>query len=217
MARPTITDYLQNYSFWLMDVGPLNAHSLPVLTPLYGFSAITAPTLDAKTKTIAQSNCHHDVTVVTGGEEGPIVLTRGAQLGDAEFFRWVLAAITGDPSARPATSAFGVGAPIVHIRRNLFLIHFMGRIPFFASAGTDLTTGASRLGSAGGVTGAFLESLVPAPFEGGIKIPARCWHLKGCVPTKYKAASDFNATDSNISLMELTVQPEKIEEINLGV
>jgi hypothetical protein len=49
-----------------------------------------------------------------------------------------------------------------------------------------------------------------------VKIPARGWLLKECVPTRYKAASDFDATDGNVSLMELEVQPTKIVEIALG-
>lgn len=216
MARFALSDYLQNFTFWLMDVGPINARSAPVLTPLYGFSGISAPTIDAQVQTIRQANSHHGVPVITGGEEGEITLRRGASFGDAEFYRWILAGITGDPSARPSTAIAGIGGGIVYIRRNLLLVHFMARVPFVAGQGTALNTGQSRIGSQGGLTGALLESLLPAPFEGGIRIPARAWLLKGCVPTKYKAGSDFDATDSNVSVMELTVAPTKIEEINLG-
>lgn len=215
MARSGLTDFLQNHKFWLLDVGPLNARSLPVLAPLYGFSAITAPSIQGTVTKIKPGNSYHHVPVITGGEEGEITLRRGASFGDIEFYRWILAAITGDPAARPATSALGIGAPIIYIRRTLFLVQFFPRVPFLAD-GTAPSTGSSSVSGIGGVTGALLSSLLPTPVEGGLCIPARGWLLKGCVPVKYTAASDFDATDSGISVMELTLQPEKIEEINLG-
>lgn len=215
MARFSLSDYLQNHAFWLLDTGPIRRGSLPVLTPLYGFSSISAPSIEAQKEIIRQANSYHGVPVVTGGEEGSITLRRGASFGDIEFYRWILAAITGNPSAHPS-SAVPFARTGVYLRRNLLLLQFFPRIPFVPNAGTDLNTGRNRIGSAGGVVGALLESIVPAPFEGGIRIPARGWLLKGCVPVRYRAGSDFDANDASVSLMELELLPEKVEEINLG-
>ncbi len=41
--------------------------------------------------------------------------------------------------------------------------------------------------------------------------------LHDCIPTEYIAASDFDANSSAISLMNLTVMPEWIEEFSLGL
>ena len=216
MARLAITDYLQNHTFWLMDAGPIRSARPPALTPTYAFSSVSAPSIEAQVTTIRQANHPHGVPVITGGEEGPITLRRGASFGDTEFYRWIAAAVRGDPSAHPAMGVLrGVGAPPVYIRRDLLLIHFFPRLPF-VQANTALNTGPNRVGSQGGLGGALLQALIPAPFEGGLRIPARAWLLKGCVPTKYVAASDFDAGSAAVSLVELTVQPEHLTEINLG-
>jgi len=216
VARYAITDYLQNHTFWLMDAGPLRSNRPPALTPTYAFSSISAPTIEAQVTTIRQANHPHGVPVVTGGEEGPIVLRRGASFGDTEFYRWIVTGIRGDPSAHAASRVLGgLAAPTPYVRRDLLLVHFMPRLPFVA-VNTNLTSGANRVGSQGGAVGSLLQALLPAPFEGGIRVPARAWLLKGCVPTKYQAASDFDATNSQVSVMELTVQPEHLSEINLG-
>jgi phage tail-like protein len=61
-----------------------------------------------------------------------------------------------------------------------------------------------------------VPSVPVGPFELLTQIPARAWILYGCLPTGYKPGSDFDATASEISMMELTVDPERVEEISLG-
>lgn len=50
----------------------------------------------------------------------------------------------------------------------------------------------------------------------GIKVPARAFMLKNCVPTRYKSGSDFDATSGQVSIQELDIQPEIVEEIALS-
>jgi hypothetical protein len=119
-----------------------------------------------------------------------------------------LSAVTGDTRVPTSRALRFLAQPVVYIRRTLLLVQFFPRVPFLDTTGTQP--------SANGVLGAVLESILPAPVQGGVKIPARGWLLKECVPTRYKAASDFDATDGNVSLMELEVQPTKIVEIALG-
>lgn len=190
-----------------MDVGPVSGLSLPVLTPLYGFSEISSPELEVKTKEIEQANAYYSVTVAQGGKAGRITLKRGASFGDSEFYRWVISTITGDPGANPSTAMLGLGTPIF-LRRTLVLVQFFPRRP-------DLDSAVS--GTVGtGLAAALLGSILPAPLEGGIRLPARAWVLRGCLPTKYRAADGFSGTDGGITVMELEVAPERMEEINLG-
>lgn len=82
--------------------------------------------------------------------------------------------------------------------RNLLMIHYMG-------ADIRMLTG---LGNAGlGLEGTF-ETL---------NVPGRAWLLFHCLPTRYKAGGDFDATNADVSIMEIDVQPLAIQEIVLGV
>jgi hypothetical protein len=38
----------------------------------------------------------------------------------------------------------------------------------------------------------------------------------GCVPTRYKSGGDFDANASDVSIQELEVQPEFVEEMTIA-
>lgn len=46
-------------------------------------------------------------------------------------------------------------------------------------------------------------------------LPGKAWLLWDCLPTRYKAASDFDATSSSVSISELEIQPQAITEMTL--
>ena len=55
-----------------------------------------------------------------------------------------------------------------------------------------------------------LDAWVARPF-----LPGKAWLLWDCLPTRYKAASDFDASGSEVSIAELEVQPHAITEMTL--
>jgi len=59
-----------------------------------------------------------------------------------------------------------------------------------------------------------IASGIANPFEAGEFLPGRAFLLWNCIPTGFKAA-DFNATSSDVSLDELTVQPSAISVFTL--
>lgn len=62
------------------------------------------------------------------------------------------------------------------------------------------------------------QSSIPGielPIEIGAFLPGKAWLLWNCIPTRYKAASDFDAMSGDVSLSELEVQPEAISEFTL--
>ncbi len=68
--------------------------------------------------------------------------------------------------------------------------------------------------------GAFGVGQREIPFVGvGVEqittLPGKAWLLYDCLPKRYKAATDFDATSSDISLTEIEIQPERIEEFAL--
>lgn len=48
------------------------------------------------------------------------------------------------------------------------------------------------------------------------RAPARGWLLKDCIPLNYRAGTDFDATSGELSIMELVIQPNSVEEFSLG-
>jgi hypothetical protein len=52
--------------------------------------------------------------------------------------------------------------------------------------------------------------------EFAARIPGRAWILYKCIPTKYKAGSDFDASSGDISIQECELQPHDICELSIG-
>lgn len=239
MARSNLTDYLQNYPFWLLDIAPISPLALPLFTPLLGFSSITAPEITLEITEISEANWFFKRKIVKGGDAGSLTLMRAAKWYDSDFYKWVFAALSGNTGGRGPLDALAVGGPTP--RRDLLLVHFLSRSPISHPGGnalaatlgllaiqgtsTALTGGAASLASASVVAGATATATSIGlsatgnplgPFEVAPRLPAKAWVLYGCVPSRYKAAGDFDATDSGISIQELELAVESWDELSLG-
>jgi len=84
------------------------------------------------------------------------------------------------------------------VRRNLVIVHFLG------------------LRAQAQATGANLSFPDTAVVQAGLRTPGRGWILYDCLPIRYKAGSDFDATSSEVSVQELEVQPEHVAELTLA-
>jgi hypothetical protein len=247
MARSSLTDYLQNYPFWLMDIAPIEPLALPLFTPLLGFSAITAPEITVEIQDVTEANWFFRRKVVKGADTSPMTLMRASKWYDGDFYKWMMAALMGDTGGRGgALGAFAIGG--ASPRRDLLLVHFLSRSPLpaglasaavatagvlalqgTATAMTATSGGVTNLGGAG-LSAAALGSAAAigtsigfsavgkplGPFEFAPRIPAKAWMLYGCVPSRYKAAGDFDASDGGISIQELEIAVESWDELNLG-
>lgn len=234
MARSTLGDYLQAYPFWLMDVAPIEPLALPIFSPLSGFSTISAPEIQVETFPVNEGNWFFSKQVVKRGSVSNITLTRASTWYDSDFYRWIFVALTGQTggsdllsSLSPATGSVGGVTP----RRDLLLIQFAARSPIENPAIAAAAAAAGTLGlvgaSAGGATGAqvaagatasasvALGSVGFGPFEFAPRLPAKAWMLKGCIPTRYKSGSDFDAKSSEISIAELDIAVDYFDEISL--
>ena len=238
MARSAITDYLQNYAFWLMDIAPIEPLAVPLFTPLLGFSAITAPEISVDITTITEANWFFKRKIIKGGDVSNMTLLRASKWFDNDFYRWIMAALSGDTGGHGAAHALALGGATP--RRDLLLMHFMSHNPApagiahgMAAAGmlalqgavTGLVGGGSSFGTrsfaehanaiiGSGVSPAVGHSL--GPFELAPRLPAKAWVLYGCLPARYKAGGDFDATDAAISIQELDLAVESWDELSLG-
>lgn len=252
MARSAIRDFLHDSNFWLFDVAPIDAISLPIFMPLSGFTSITAPELTIETTTISEGNDPYPTEVVKGASLGSISLTRGVTFYDSDFWRWTTAAVAGSTGSGATTAGGFLRAEVggVTYRRSLLLVHFFRNFGI-ANIGTTFTNndfgpppsaGARAAGAAAAaiVGGAGITSVVGAALgvgagiatganiaalelwnglaEGGtsVRVPARAFLLKDCIPTRYKMGSDFDATSGQISIAELEIHPHYVEEIALA-
>lgn len=233
MARDPSLDILQVYPFWLMDVAPIGALSLPLFTPLLGFSSITAPEMQAELTEINEVNRLFTKKTIKRARCSTMTLSRGVRFFDSDFYRWITAAITGRPQYQALF--FPVGGPTA--RRDLLLIQFFARTPLptegigalwtvslsaatlgilaaEAGAGVSLAT----IGQLSAISGAQIAQAGAAIEKDifALRIPARAWVLYGCLPTRYKPSDDFDASSSAVSIAELDIEPEEWEEISLG-
>jgi len=239
VARSSLTDYLQNYPFWLMDIAPIEPLALPLFSPLLGFSSITAPEVNVEITEITEANWFFKRKVVKGGDASNMTLSRASKWYDSDFYRWVLAALAGNTGGRGPLHATALGGATP--RRDLLLVHFMSRNPIPAGAAQGLAAAAGVLALQGTATAlvgspsslastAFLagsaaqaQSIASSaagaplgPFEFAPRLPAKAWVLYGCVPARYKAAGDFDASDGSISIQELEIAVESWDELSLG-
>lgn len=81
-------------------------------------------------------------------------------------------------------------------QRHLLLLHFTS-IQLFDIDGPNILEG------------------ITVPMEDGVFLPGKAWLLWGCIPIRYKAASDFDARSGDVSLAELEVQPSAVSEFVL--
>ena len=223
MARSAITDYLQAFPFWLFDTS-LSFSALPVLSPLSGFSSITAPEISVETFDITEGNWHFKRKAIRKAEVGTVTLQRGVTFSNSDFWRWTVAAVTGNTNWQvnvpfnPMSARVGGPSP----RRQLVLVHFFARNPLGNVAGSILSTlnlsleAANALAGQG--TGVVGQSAVQLPitFDFAARVPARAFVLHGCLPIRYKTGTDFDARSGEISIAELDIAPELVEEISLS-
>lgn len=232
MARDPVTDYLQVFPFWLLDIAPIEGIAAPIFNPLSGFSSISAPGYTAETFDVPEGNWYTRRKVIRKYDVDPITLTRGVTFHDSDFYRWNLATMTGDPSGlQVPLSPVTIGGPTP--RRNLLLIQFFAHSVGAVTAATIsvglFATGIAATAAAASAQGAIAGSAALAagaiasannqsigPFEINPRIPAKAWILYDCIPTRFKVGSDFDARSSDISIAEIEIHPELIEEISLS-
>jgi len=124
--------------------------------------------------------------------------------GNNEFPRKVVegasvSSITAERGSRFVDSDFWVWVRRAALggfvpRRNLLLLQFFARTPWPAELGPKWSQG-----------------MIP----GALRIPARAWFLRDCLPVRYKVATDFDATSAEISISSLEIDYEYFSEFSL--
>ena len=111
MARLRITDHMQAYPFWLVDIQPNLYFPFFALNPLMGFQSCGAVEITHAHTAYRPIDRMFPVHMPEAASVGPITLRRGAMLGVADYYRWMDRHIRGEDRSR----------------RNLLMVHFLTR------------------------------------------------------------------------------------------
>ena len=242
--RLSLQDHLQVHPFWLMDVALMSSGGVPILTPLFGFSTITAPEVTVELQEVSEGNWFWKSKVLKKkADVGNITLTRGATFHDVDFYSWIVNALAGNnllqsPSAVVAQRLFGRNGGF-YPRRDLLLLNFFAHNPIGTLTGAAVGAVASLFGGdfnsiasqgfpgLSTIPGAdqlfadaspYFPSLGPLDTISNVSrlVPARAFVLHGCVPVRYKTGTDFDASSGQVSIMELELAVESMEQVVLS-
>jgi phage tail-like protein len=202
MARSIRTDHVQNYRFRaiIMDGGsqPGLAILASAATSLLGgafgsFSKISVPGVSVTTQDIQEGVWPFTRKVITSASLEEVTLERGVTVLDSSFWQWAIGAITGDIARKT------VMIELLHRAQEPAL--FPGPQQDRLKAAT--LTGTLTIGKADYVT---------ATIRPAIPIVAKRWVLHDCIPIRVKPASDLDATSGEVSLAELVIHANYMQQ-----
>lgn len=204
MARSVRTDHAQNYMFRAMVVddatGPFGVtlpQSLPqaftVLGNFASFARISIPSVTLETEEFKEGNWPFRRRVITAASVDTITMERGVTLYDSDFWLWASAALNG-----------------LTTRKSL-LINLMHRTqePALGPSQQQARQKAPVLTGSAGVNN---FSLVTVQLRPTIPIIAKAWVLHEAIPVRIKPASDLDAASSEVSIAELEIHANWIEQ-----
>lgn len=232
MARPIYNDKLMVHNFHVLDVDFSMAIPPWVLLPSAGFSSVTGPELTIGTEEITEGVDPFVHKVYNKASVNTITLQRGTSMFNSDFWRWITACLAGNkPYDGNMLQFLGkiatLQAPEVSAkRRNLIIMHLSGmsveglaKEIMSGSGGVLDKIGATLIGSVGGA--AVIASDLIGTMTGGLlnlgisSVPGKVYMLFDALPTRYKPASDFDATSSEVSFEELDLEYHRFEEFSL--
>lgn len=189
MARSRDTDPLQGYSFWLCDITPSTKQPFVVLGPAYaGFRSASLPTLTASTQQVAPMNAYYPRHYYSSFEVGSITLQRGVLRHDSSFYQWMMRSMYGNDRSQ----------------RDILLLHLTG---------TDLLGVANDTPKGG----SYEDAATPAGllYVDAVRSVGKGYILYDCIPTRYSAGSELDATSADIVMQEIELQPNYFTEFSL--
>lgn len=200
MPRTQSADMFLANKFHLLDV---SVSLPPVLLPAFSFSHITAPELVIEEQSIVEGNFEFPRKILKKASVNNIVLSRGTQLQDTDFYSWISNYLLGKRE-----------------KKNLLLVQSTGiSESTFNPPQNSLVAKAKAIPLIGSIVGGVASQIqsTASMFQFGLKTPGRAWVLRNCSPVRYKTASDFDAMSSAVSIQELELSYEWFTEFNTGL
>jgi len=234
MSRSIFSDELRVHQFHLIDVDPSFSFPPFVLVPNVGFSSITIPEISIETEEIQEGTSDFVHHVLKKASTNTITLSRGSTPFNSDFWRWTMACVKGtSASGKESVAGFLTQASTLGLfgdikipgkRRNMILLHLTGLSAeglleaMDSARGLDMARGLALLPYAGLSEASGLQSsLTQGLLDLGItSIPGKAYMLFGCLPTRYKPGSDFDADTTAVSIEELDLAYSHFEQFGVG-
>lgn len=237
MARQRLSDVLQSHLFWAFDASDAG---VPIFNPLFGFSRISAPEISAEIETFKDGTFLYNRSIIKGGSVSPVTFERASSMFDSDFYDWIMFTLNGnkgiDDGGLLGRAAEKLGSTTTRLlggvspRRSILVVQFTninianlvtGQIGGDNAVAAGIVAGfaaiaGGAIGGATGVLGVAAAAFGVGPFQFATRVPAKAWLLRNCIPVRYRSGSDFDASNAQVSLQELEVQPEQIDEFSLG-
>lgn len=202
MARTVRTDHVQNYRFRVavVDGGSqgLLANLATGAITLFGgryasFSKVNIPNVTLETQDIQEGVWPFKRRVITGASLDTVSLERGVTLIDSSFWQWAIGAITGDIARKTVI---------------IELLHRTQEPALYPGPQQDRLRAASLTATATFRGG----DVITASIKPSIPVVAKRWVLHECIPVRVKPASDLDATSAEVSLAELEIHANYMEQ-----
>lgn len=158
----------------------------PVLLPVYGFSQVTLPEIQVNLRDIPEGNYEYVRRVTMSASVSDVVLSQGVSLFNSDFYDWVRAAVVG---RKPP--------------KTLMIVQFSA----LGEGANAFPQGAVNIPSGGQIS---------PGVEFAARIPGRAWILRECRPRAYKPGTDFDGLSQDVSIAQLTIAVEEMEEFSMG-
>ena len=214
MARSVTVDHAQNYRFRAVMVeeggqaavalGALQSAATSIFGGAFGsFSRISIPSTNIETEEFKEGVWPFRRRAIVGASLDTVLMERGVTMLDSSFWTWAMAAITGDAS------------------RKMLIIELMHRakpnLPILSSIRNGNILGSSSGGRSLGVTANTAPNVqatvLTATISPELPVVAKRWVLHECIPVRVKPASDLDATNAEVSIAELEVHANWMEQI----
>jgi phage tail-like protein len=220
MARTQVLDELLTHEFHIIDIDIQPPFNPPILLwPTAGFSSVSAPELTIETDTITEGTSDYTYPILKRASTSPLILSKGVSMYNSDFWRWIIGGLSGHNDQELSLSLTGM--PLAPARRrNLLLIHssglsVKGLIKVMQNGSIREKIFGSLLMPAAGIT-AVASAAVSLLSEGELDlnmlgIPGRAYMLFDCLPVRYKTGTDFDATETAVSIEELELAYTRFE------
>lgn len=185
-----------NKEFFLERIG-LFGEVGAFLRDFVGFSKVSIPSVTLGTEDFKEGTWPFRRRVVTEASLGTLTLEKGVTRFDSSFWRWAMGAVNGK-----------MGRQQLIIQ----LLHRTREPALPPGRAADRLKSAELVGSLN-VAGSQLTALQLKPT---ILTVAKQWIVHEAIPVGVKPASDLDATSPEVSIMELEVQGNWMEETELG-